>query len=176
MHRGSLFPWLAIAAAITSERPAPVSLACATVSSQLDAILAQGPPNSIAGLRSALLTCYGAHRICGVVYDQSQPYAHVFSGEQSSDVPEVQLYDGGASYALMASRSLPPSRKSGLLYCLALTPDEQRPGAPFDWHGWQVSPAGKVRELDLSQEPVAAVHTNPRSMAVALWNLYTRRF
>ena len=67
-------------------------------------------------------------------------------------------------------------RKSGREYCLALTPDEQKSDAPFDWHGWQISPAGEVRELDLSKEPAAAVHTNPRSMAVALWNLYVTRF
>ena len=144
--------------------------------SQLDAVLAREPPSTITTLREPLLACFETHRICGVVYDNTQALAHVFFGEQSSDIPEVHYYDAGASYALMASRSLPPSRKSGREYCLALTPDEQKSDAPFDWHGWQISPAGEVRELDLSKEPAAAVHTNPRSMAVALWKLYVTRF
>jgi hypothetical protein len=143
---------------------------------QLDAVLTREPPGTMTPLREPLLACFVSHRICGVVYDNTQAYAHVFFGEQSSDIPEVQYYDGGASYAVMASRSLPPSRKSGLEYCLALTPDEQNSGMQFAWHGWQISPAGEIRELDLSNESTATVHTNPRSMAVALWNLYTTKF
>jgi hypothetical protein len=154
----------------------PVSLACGKAMPQLDAVLTREPPGTITTLRESLLACFLSHRICGVVYDNTQAYAHVFSGEQSSDIPEVQYYNGGASYALMASRSLPPSRKSGLEYCLALTPDEQGSGAPFAWRGWQISPAGEIRELDLSSESTTTFHSNPRSMAVALWNLYVTRF
>jgi hypothetical protein len=169
-------PSVAVAVIIAGAQMEPVSLACRTASSQLDAVLADEPAGTITALRENLLVCYGTHRICGVVYDHSQAYAHVFSGEQSSDIPEVEFYAGGASYALMASRSLPPSRQSGFEYCLALTPGEQKTGSPFDWHGWRISPAGEVQELDLSGESAAEVHTNPRSMAVALWNLYTKRF
>jgi hypothetical protein len=162
--------------AMTVAHTEPVPLACGKAMSQLDDVLAREPPGTLTTLREPLLACIETHRICGVVYDNTQAHAHVFFGEQSSDIPQVKYYDGGASYALMASRSLPPSRKSGLEYCLALTPGEQKSDAPFDWHGWQILPGGQIRELDLSKESAAGVHTNPRSMAVALWNLYETRF
>ena len=175
MRLGIAVPCVAVAA-ITTAHTEPVSLPCGKVSSELDAVLAGEPLGTLTTLRDSLRTCFATHRICGVVYDGTQAYAHVFSGEQSTDVPEVQYHSGGASYALMASRSLPPSHKSGFQYCLALTPDARKSGAPFDWYGWQISPTGEVRALDLSTESAATVHTNPRSMAVALWNLYTTKF
>lgn len=165
-----------VVAAMSVGHTESVSLACGQATAQLDAVLAQEPPGTMTTLRQPLLACLEIHRICGVVYDNTQAFAHVFFGEQSADIPQVQYYQGGASYALMASRSLPPSRKSGLEYCLALTPGGQDSNAPFAWHGWQVSRAGEVRELDLSNESTAAIHTNPRSLAVALWDLYIRRF
>jgi hypothetical protein len=175
MRLRTAVPFVAVAA-LTTAHAEPVSLACEKVSPLLDAVLAREPPGTVTMLREPLLACFETHRICGVVYDHTQVYARVFYGEQSSDVPEVEYHNGGASYALMASRSLPPSRKSGFEYCLALTPGEQKSEGPFDWHGWQISPAGEVRALDLSSESSVAVHTNPRSMAVALWNLYEARF
>jgi hypothetical protein len=152
------------------------SLACGKVASQLDAVLSQQPPGSVTTLRPKLLDCFRSHRICGLVYDHTEDFAHVFSGEQSSDVPPVEYFEGGASYALMASRSLPRSRRSGLEYCLALTPSVRSGRGEFDWYGWQISPAGEVLALDLSREPSFDVRTNPRSLAITLWNFYRDRF
>jgi hypothetical protein len=164
--------WVTIRAADADTSP----LACGKVAAQIDAILAREPPGTVTTLRSKLLTCFGAHRICGVVYDHTEAFAHVFSGEQSSDVPTVEYFVGGASYAFMASRSLPRSSKSGLEYCLALTPDGHGGRGEFDWYGWQISATGEVVTLDLSMEPSFGIHTNPRSLAIALWNLYQERF
>jgi hypothetical protein len=152
------------------------SLACGKVSSRLSAVLAEEQAGTVTGLIDQLASCLGSHRICGVVYDHTQPYAHIFSGEQSSDVPSVELYKAGASYALMASRSFPPSPRSKFEYCLALTPGEGMPDRPFEWHGWLIAPTGEVRSVDLSNESTTAIHTNPRSMAAALWNLYAAKF
>jgi hypothetical protein len=127
-------------------------------------------------LLDGLASCYELHRICGVVYDHSQSYAHVFSGEQTSDVPGPEYHEGGASYALMASRSLPPSRKNRFEYCLALTPGSGKSERPFDWYGWAISPTGDVHVIDVSDASTTIVGTNPRSMAAALWNLYAARF
>jgi hypothetical protein len=152
------------------------TLACGKVVPQLDRILSQEPVGAVTVLRPQLLACFESHKICGVVYDHTQPLAHVFSGESSSDVPSIEWSDRGASYALMAARSLPPSRKSGAAYCLALTPGEHADRGPFDWHGWQVSMGGEVSALDLSGEPSSGIQTNPRSLATTLWNYYTSRF
>jgi len=154
----------------------PRSLACGQVRAELTAVLAREPVGTVIFLLNELSSCVGAHRICGVVYDQSQTHAHVFTGETTSDVPGLEYYEGGASYALMAARSFPPSRKSHFTYCLALTPGEGKSDRPFDWHGWMISPKGEVRALDLSNESTAMVRTNPRSMAAALWNLYASMF
>jgi len=151
-------------------------LACGQVAPQLDRVLSQEPAGTVTTLRRQLLACFESHKICGVVYDHTQPLAHVFSGESSSDVPGIEWSDRGASYALMASRSLPPSRKSGLAYCLALIPGEHADRGPFDWHGWQISMAGEVSTLDLSGESSFGIQTNPRSLATTLWNYYESRF
>jgi hypothetical protein len=152
------------------------SLACGKVASQIDAILSQEPPNSVTTLRPKLLACFGSHRICGVVYDHTEEFAHVFSGEQSSDVPTVAYFEGGASYAIMASRSLPRSSKTSLEYCLALTPSGRSGHGEFDWYGWQISATGEVLALDLSTEPSFGIRTNPRSLAITIWNFYQDRF
>jgi len=175
MHVGFLLQYFALAS-IPIAYADSASLACGKVSSQLSAVLAEEPAGTVTSLLDQLGSCLGSHRICGVVYDHTQPYAHMFSGEQTADVPSVEYYKGGASYALMASRSFPPSPGSKSEYCLALTPGEGKPDRPFDWHGWLIAPTGEVRTVDLSNESTTAIHTNPRSMAVALWNLYAARF
>jgi hypothetical protein len=152
------------------------TLACGKAAPQLDSLLSREPAGTVTTLRPQLLACFESHKICGVVYDHTQPLAHVFSGEASSDVPSIEWSDRGASYALMAARSLPPSRKSGAAYCLALTPGEHADRGPFDWHGWQVSMGGEVSALDLSGEPSSGIQTNPRSLATTLWNYYASRF
>jgi hypothetical protein len=166
----------ACVATFTAAHAEQVPLACEKVRSQLETILAQQPPGTVATLLEPLSACLAAHRICGVVYDHTQAHAHVFSGEQSTDVPGLEYSKDGATYALMAARSLPPSRKSGLEYCLALTPNEQKSAGPFDWYGWQIARGGEVRQLDLSAESTDSVRTNPRSMAVAIWNLYEAKY
>jgi hypothetical protein len=142
----------------------------------LDAILTQEPAGAVTTLRPQLLECFRSHKICGVVYDHTQLLAHVFSGDMSSEVPSIEWSESGASYALMASRSLPPSRKSGFAYCLALTPSERPDHGEFDWYGWQISATGEVHALDLSGEPSFGIQTNPRSLATTLWNFYQDRF
>ena len=175
MHGGFLLQYVALAS-IPIACADSATLACEKVSSQLSAVLAEEPPGTVTSLSDQLASCLGSHRICGVVYDNTQPYAHIFSGEQTSDVPAVEYYKAGASYALMASRSFPPSHGSKSEYCLALTPGEGKPDRPFDWHGWLIAPTGEVRTVDLSNESTTAIHTNPRSMAAALWNLYAAKF
>jgi len=175
MHVGFLLQYVALASIPIACADSP-SLACGKVSSQLSAVLAEQPAGTVTSLLDQLGSCLGSHRICGVVYDHTQPYAHIFSGEQTSDIPSVEHYKAGASYALMASRSFPPSHRSKFEYCLVLTPAEAKPDSPFDWHGWLIAPTGEVRTVDLSNESTTAIHTNPRSMAAALWNLYTAKF
>jgi hypothetical protein len=175
MHVGFMLEYVALAS-ITIAYADPPPLACGKVSSELSAALEKEPVGAVTGLLEQLSSCFGSHRICGVVYDHTQPYAHIFSGEQTSEVPTVEYYEAGASYALMASRSFPPSPKSNFEYCLALTPGEGKADRPFDWHGWLIEPTGEVRTIDLSNEPTTAIHTNPRSMAAALWNLYAAKF
>jgi hypothetical protein len=152
------------------------ALACGKVAPQLDRVLSRQPAGTVTTLLPQLLACFESHKICGVVYDHTQPLAHVFSGESSSDVPGIEWSARGASYALMASRSLPRSRKSGVAYCLALIPGEHADRGPFDWHGWQISMAGEVSALDLSGESSVGIKTNPRSLATTLWNYYESRF
>jgi hypothetical protein len=175
MHSRLLLGYVALAM-IPIASAGPPSLACGRVGSELSSVLAEEPVGTVTGLLGQLSDCFESHRICGVVYDHTQPYAHLFFGEETSDVPATEYYEAGASYALMASRSFPPSRKSHLAYCLALTPGSGNSVRPFDWHGWATAPTGEVRALDLSKEPTTTVHTNPRSMAAALWNLYARKF
>jgi len=175
MHVGFLLQYVALASIPIACADSP-SLACGKVSSQLSAVLAEQPAGTVTSLLDQLGSCLGSHRICGVVYDHTQPYAHIFSGEQTSDIPSVEHYKAGASYALMASRSFPPSHRSKFEYCLVLTPAEAKPDSPFDWHGWLIAPTGEVRTVDLSNESTTAIHTNPRSMAAALWNLYAAKF
>jgi hypothetical protein len=152
------------------------ALACGKVASQIDAVLSQQPPGSITTLRPKLLECFGSHRICGVVYDQTETFAHVFSGEQSSEVATIEYSPSGASYALMASRSLPRSPRSGLEYCLALAPGGGSDHGEFDWYGWQIAATGEVLTLDLSREFSFGIRTNPRSLAIAIWNFYARNY
>jgi hypothetical protein len=130
----------------------------------------------VSSLIDQLASCFGSQRICGIVYDHTQPYAQIFPGEQTSDLPSVEHYKAGASYALMASPSFSPSPRSKLEDYLALTPGEGKPDRPFKWHGWLIGPTGEVRTVDLSNESTTAIHTNPRSMAAALWNLYAAKF
>ncbi|MDB6042641.1 MAG: hypothetical protein JWM63_1192 [Gammaproteobacteria bacterium] len=152
------------------------ALACGKVASQIDAVLSQQPPGAVTTLRPKLLECIRSHRICGVVYDQTEQFAHVFSGERSSDVATLEYFANGASYAFMASRSLPRSPKSGLEYCLALTPGGGSDHGEFDWYGWQISATGEVRMLDLAGEASFGIRTNPRSLAIAIWNFYTKNY
>jgi hypothetical protein len=172
-------PCLSILSVLGTTQAAGVdtsALACGKVASQIEAVLSQQPPGSVTPLRPKLLECFGSHRICGVVYDQTEQFAHVFSGERSSDVATIEYSANGASYALMASRSLPRSPKSGLEYCLALTPGGGSEHGEFDWYGWQISATGEVRTLDLSGEATFGIRTNPRSLAIAIWNFYASKY
>ena len=76
----------------------------------------------------------------------------------------------------MASRSLPRSPKSGLEYCLALTPGAGSDHGEFDWYGWQIAANGEVSMLDLAGEPSFGIRTNPRSLAIAIWNFYAKTY
>jgi hypothetical protein len=164
---------LGIAQAVGADTSA---LACGKVASQIDAVLSQQPPGAVTTLRPNLLDCFRSHRICGVVYDKTGQFAHVFSGERSPDVATIEYFANGASYAFMATRSLPRSPKSGLEYCLALTPGGGSEHGEFDWYGWQISATGDVRMLDLAREPSFGIRTNPRSLAIAIWNFYARNY
>ena len=109
MHVGFLLQYVALASTPIAFGDS-ASLACGKVSSQLTAVLAEEPAGTVTSLLDQLASCFGSHRICGVVYDHTQPYAHIFSGEQTSDVPTVEYYKAGASYALMAIHTNPRSR------------------------------------------------------------------
>jgi hypothetical protein len=171
--RLSILSVLGATRATGSDTPA---LACGKAASQIDAVLSQQPPGAVTTLRPKLLECFRSHRICGVVYDQTEQFAHLFSGERSSDVATIEYFANGASYAFMASRSLPRSPKSGLEYCLALTPGGGSDHGEFDWYGWQISATGEVRMLDLAREASFGIRTNPRSLAIAIWNFYAKNY
>ena len=85
MHVGFLLQYVALASTPIAFGDS-ASLACGKVSSQLSAVLAEKSASTVTRLLDQLASCIGSHRICGV-YDHTQPYAHIFSEEQTSARP-----------------------------------------------------------------------------------------
>jgi hypothetical protein len=82
------------------------------------------------------------------------------------------------SFAHMAARSLPRSRKTNSDYCLVLTSAGGNKGQ-WNLYGWRVSPKGEISEL--GTESISLGEWNDglrpaRSLAAKLWNIYEDRF
>jgi len=153
------------------------SLACATVASEVDAVLANTAGQN-RKVRDEFLTCLSSHRICSEGQAPSNDSGALWSGEKTEDLPATVHSKDGTSFAHMAARSLPRSRKTNSDYCLVLTSAGGNKGQ-WNLYGWRVSPKGEISEL--GTESISLGEWNDglrpaRSLAAKLWNIYEDRF
>jgi hypothetical protein len=153
------------------------SLACGTVASKVDAVLANTAGQN-RKVRDEFLTCLSSHRICSEGQDPSNDSGALWSGEKTEDLPATVHSKVGMSFAHMAARSLPRSRKTNSDYCLVLTSAGGNKGQ-WNLYGWRVSPKGEISEL--GTESISLGEWNDglrpaRSLAAKLWNIYEDRF